>query len=257
MPETILVTQADSVCVLTLNRPEVMNALSVKLLEELRDALKKAQEDRAVRCVVLAGQGRAFCAGADLTGKGLEQGVQHMLDTYYHPVIEHIVTMPKPVIAAVNGVAAGAGMSLALACDLRLASTEAVFTTAFTRIGLTIDAGGSYFLPQLVGRGRAFELAYSSRKIGAEEALQLGLAEVMMEAEGFEVSALAYASELASGATQAFAAVKRQLNAALVNDLSRQLALESELQQQASQTTDFAEGVRAFAEKRAPVFRGE
>ena len=242
---------------ITLNRPEVLNALSLELLGALRDALSEAADDSGVRAVLLTGAGRGFCAGADLATTGPDSDVKHVVETYYNPVARLLAAMPKPVVAAVNGVAAGAGMSLALACDLRLLSAEASFAVGFTRVGLVMDASASYFLPRLVGRGRAFELAYSGRRVGAEEALRLGLGETLLPADGFAEAAWAFVKELAAGPTRSFALVKELLNASPHNDLEAQVALEADLQAQVSRTADVREGVRAFAEKRPPRFRGE
>ncbi len=242
---------------ITLNRPDVLNALSLELLGELRDALREAADDKNVRAVLLTGAGRGFCAGADLGSTSLGSSTKDIIETYYNPVAHALATMPKPVVAAVNGVAAGAGMSLALACDLRLLSANASFAVGFTRIGLVMDASASYFLPRLVGRARAFELAYSGRRVGAEEALALGLGETLLPADGFAEAAWAFIKELAAGPTRSFALVKEQLNASPHNDLEGQLALEATLQAQASGTADVLEGIGAFSEKRPPRFRGE
>lgn len=262
--ETVTLTNHHNVSTIALNRPDKLNALTPQLLGDIRDALSTVAEDSSVRVVILTGAGRAFCAGADLqaglpsTGTPEEIGaaVDMMLSDYYHPIVEHIVSMPKPVIAAVNGVAAGAGMSLALACDMRVIADSTVFSTAFTGIGLTMDAGGSYFLPRLVGMGRAFELGYSARKVQAEEAVRIGLAELIFPSDSFAESVAGLAAQLAHGATFAYGKLKQSLNASFDNDLSAHLALEASLQGQAAQSADFAEGVAAFVAKRPPVFQG-
>lgn len=240
---------------ISLNRPEVLNALSLELLGELREALEWAAERREVRAVLLTGAGRAFSAGADLASTSVDADIGTVLEESYHPVVRGIVTMPKPVVAAVNGVAAGAGMSLALACDLRLLSEQASFVLGFTGIALVPDASGSYFLPRLVGRSRALELAYSNRKVDAEEALALGLGEHILR-ENFEAEAWGYAQQLARGPTRSFALLKRLLNGSASNDFEAQLGLEAELQSEAAGSEDAREGVRAFKEKRPPSFRG-
>ncbi len=249
------VTQTGALLTIALNRPQVLNALTLELLGELQSALGEAAAD-AVRAVLLTGEGRGFCSGADLGATTLGKDTTKIVETYYNPVVLALAALRKPVIAAVNGVAAGAGMSLALACDLRLLSEAAVFTLGFSRIGLVMDAAMSYTLPRLVGPARALELAYTGRKIGAEEALKLGLGELVLPAEDFAEKAAEFAAALAEGPTQSYARIKAQVAASLGNSLEAQLGLEARLQGEASQTKDFAEGVRAFAEKRTPVFRG-
>ncbi len=205
---------------------------------------------------MLTGAGRGFCAGADLAGTEVEGGIGPLVEGYYNPVVRALCALEKPVVAAVNGVAAGAGMSLALACDMRLLSSDAAFALGFTRIALAMDASCSYFLPRLVGLGRAFELAYSGRKVDAKEAIELGLGEQLFDASTFIEESWAWVKSLARGPTVAFAAVKQELHASLGNTLEKQLALEAEAQDRSSRTEDFSEGVRAFKEKRAPSFEG-
>ena len=253
--QTLKVARTGALLTVSLNRPQVLNALTLELLTELQAALEEAADD-AVRAVLLTGAGRGFCSGADLSATVLDKDTTKLVETYYNPVALALAALRKPVIAAVNGVAAGAGMSLALACDLRVLSEAAVFTLGFSRIGLVMDASMSYTLPRLVGPARALELAYTGRKITAAEALKLGLGELILPAEGFAEKAVAFAAALAEGPTQSYARIKAQVAASLGNTLDAQLGLEARLQGEASQTQDFAEGVRAFAEKRAPVFRG-
>lgn len=255
--ETLVVSQDASLATITLNRPDVMNAFSPHMLTELHGALERLESLSDVRCIVITGSGRGFCAGADLSVTKLDQDFEAFLITYYHPVIETIYHLKKPVIAAVNGVAAGAGMSLAMACDLRLVSSEAVFTTAFSRIGLTLDAGGSYFLAKLVGRARAFDLSYTSRKVSAEEALSMGLADYVFDAGSFDASVLTFVLKLANGPSKAFGFIKEQINAESGNSLAEHLKLEAKRQDEASKTSDFNEGVAAFLDKRTPDFKGD
>lgn len=253
--QMLSVTREGSLLTLKLDRPHVLNALTLELLGEVSTALQEAAQP-TVRAVLLTGNGRGFCAGADLGATELTGNAAEIVKTHYNPVARSLRALEKPVIAAVNGVAAGAGMSLALACDLRLLSEKAVFAVGFAGIGLAMDASMSYTLPRLVGTTRAFELAYSGRKVSAEEALELGLGEQILPADGFLEAATAYAKALADGPTQCYARIKRQLYASAHNTFDEQLALEAELQDEASQTEDFREGVQAFAEKRAPRFRG-
>jgi 2-(1,2-epoxy-1,2-dihydrophenyl)acetyl-CoA isomerase len=255
MYKTLLVDTQDNALRIRLNRPEVLNALTLELLSELKDALTNASQQIDIRAVLLTGEGRGFCAGADLAATKMEN-VKEVVETYYNPVIYLLATMPKPVIAAINGVAAGAGMSLTLACDMRLISEQAVLTAGFTKIGLSLDAGMSFFLPRLVSRGRAFELAYSNRSITSAEALQLGLVEKVLPGDGFADAAFAFVKELAHGPAS-FSLVKQLFNETATNDLEKQLKLEATLQQQAAHTFDAGEGIRAFKEKRKPNFRGE
>jgi 2-(1,2-epoxy-1,2-dihydrophenyl)acetyl-CoA isomerase len=252
--KTLYVTRDGALLSITLNRPQVLNALTPELLTELREALSLAADD-AVRAVLLTGAGRGFCSGADLTATPLEDAAA-VVETFYNPVVWALMGLRKPVVAAVGGVAAGAGMSLALACDLRLLSESAVFTLGFSRIGLALDAGISYTLPRLVGSARVLELAYSGRKVDAREAMALGLGERVLPADGFAEAATAFAKALSEGPTQSYARIKEQIAVSSDNALEAQLALEARLQGEASRTEDFAEGVGTFAEKREPVFRG-
>jgi 2-(1,2-epoxy-1,2-dihydrophenyl)acetyl-CoA isomerase len=256
MYSSLKLNQVDQTLEISLNRPDVLNALSLELLQELKAALAAASEDKTIRAVVLTGAGRGFSAGADLTSTSLSGDVQSIVESYYNPIVSLLATMPKPVIAAINGVAAGAGLSLALACDMRVMSQQAVLTVGFTKIGLSLDAGMSFFLPRLVSRGRAFELAYSNRSLNADDALALGLVEKVLPAEGFAEAALLFAKALAQGPAS-FTQVKGLLNQSAANTLDEQLSLEARMQAKAAQTSDVKEGVRAFAEKRRAIFRGE
>lgn len=253
---TLALEREDGALGIRLNRPEVLNALSLELLSELREALTQAAADPEVRAVLLSGAGRGFCAGADLASTGVDAAIGELIEGYYNPVVRMIVAMPKPVVAAVNGVAAGAGLSLALACDLRLLSPKATFVVGFSGIGLALDASSSYFLPRLLGRARALELAYTNRRVGAEEALALGLGERLLDEEGFEAESWAFARQLARGPTRSFGLIKWQLTASESSDLETQLALEAELQTEAAKSEDAREGVAAFKAKRPPRFRG-
>ncbi len=241
---------------ITLARPDVLNALSPELLEALAAALTGPAAEPDVRAVLLTGAGRGFCAGADLSRTSVDGGIGDLLERLYHPVVRALAGLRKPVVAGVNGVAAGAGMSLALACDLRLLSSAASFAVGFTGVGLALDASCSYTLPRLVGLGRAHELAFSGRRVGAEEAVALGLGEQVIDADTFSREAWAYVGRLAEGPTLGFGLVKRELRAALDNDLATQLELEAAAQAEAAASEDVREGLRAFREKRPPRFRG-
>lgn len=241
---------------ITLDRPEVLNALSLELLEELADALTGPAAEPDVRAVLITGAGRGFSAGADLAVTPVDADIGPLLERYYHPVIGAIQRLEKPVVAGVNGVAAGAGLSLAVACDLRVASEAAVFALGFTAIGLVMDAGCSYHLPRLIGVGRTMDLALGNRRLDAAEAKAIGLVERVLPAEGFADAAWDLVKQLAAGPTLSYALVKRQLGVTLRNDLEDQLALEAGAQSRAAASQDAREGVSAFREKRAPSFRG-
>jgi 2-(1,2-epoxy-1,2-dihydrophenyl)acetyl-CoA isomerase len=254
------VERAAGVLRLTLNRPSRLNALDDELLDALGVALEVARDDDAVRCVLITGAGRGFCAGADLaSGLLLDANrgelVRRRLQTLYAPVILGIRELEKPVVAAVNGVAAGAGMSLALACDLRVCGESASFIQAFVRIGLVPDAGSTFFLPRLVGMARAAELAMLGDAVSAEEALRIGLVNRVVPDGSLPEEARALAERLARG-PRSVGLAKRALNAALVSDLRGQLACEEDLQALAIASEDAVEGVTAFIEKRAAEFRG-
>ena len=256
-PETPLRTEiADGVATLTLNRPDALNALNSQLRRELLAALKAITRDEAVRSVVITGAGRGFCAGADLRGGSGERDFRAVLSSEYNPLIEAIRNLPKPVVAAVNGVAAGAGVSLALAADVVVASDEARFVPAFGRIGLVPDSGLARVLVRGVGRHRAFEILMGERQLGAGEAHDLGLVAAVVPADRLADAARELAQRLAEGPTMSIGLTKRLLNAAEDASLSDQLKTEAALQDLAGRSEDHAEGVAAFAEKRDPRFTG-
>lgn len=258
---TIRYEVSEAVATLTFNRPEVFNAFNDLMSEEVLAALKQAAKDENVRCVVITGTGKAFCAGQDLGSRNVADfdAELHLGDSVrerYNPIIRLIRTMDKPVIAALNGVAAGAGCSMALACDLRLASTRASLIQAFVKIGAAPDSGASFFLPRLVGLGRAAELLFLGDKLEAAEAERWGLVNRVAEPEAFEELVKAYAQRLAQAPTRAIALAKRALNKALDSDLDATLEHEAWMQELAGRSADYREGVRAFTEKRAPVYTG-
>ena len=252
----ILKERQDGVLVLTLNRPEKLNAITGELLDALYAALKEGEEDREVRALLLTGAGRAFSAGQDLTEFGDRKPDYEAHLRRGNRVVEALSGLEKPLVVAVNGVAAGAGMSLALWGDLRLAAVGASFTTAFVRIGLVPDSGLSFLLPRLVGLAKAQELLLLSPRLSAEEALALGVVHRVVPAEKLMEEALSLAKELAQGPTRAYALTKKLLLETYRLSLTEALALEAVLQGQAGQTQDHEEGVRAFREKRPPRFQG-
>ena len=241
---------------LTLNRPEALNALNAQMRAELLQAVNAARRDDTVRAVVITGAGRGFCAGADLRGGSSERQFRRVLTTEYNPLMESIRALPQPVVAAVNGVAAGAGVSLAFAADIVVASDDARFVPAFNRIGLVPDSGLARTLVRAVGRHRAFEILMGERKLDADDARDLGLVAAVVPADRLAVAAHELARRLARGPTRAIGLTKRLLNAAEDATLSETLASEAALQELAGRTDDHAEGVAAFGEKREPEFRG-
>lgn len=247
------------VATLTLDRPEALNALTVPVKVALREALERIAADRAVRAVILTGAGRAFCAGQDLAERDQPDAapLDEELRERYNPIIRAIRSMDQPVIAAINGVAAGAGASLALACDLRIASVHGRFMLAFGRIGLVPDSGATWFLPRLLGHARASELALIGDPIDADDALRLGLVSRVVPADQLISAARDMADVIAAGAPQAMALAKRALQRAWTIDLDEALEDEAELQGVAGASGDHAEGLAAFREKRPPRFTGE
>ena len=254
--KAVLLAQEGGVATLTLNRPEVLNALNKDLMLALRAAVDQVAADTSVRAVVLTGNGRGFSAGADLASTGGDLPPGDLLRQRYHPVIEALRGMEKPVITAVNGVAAGAGMSLALAGDIVLAGESASFLQAFSKIGLVPDAGSTYFLPRLVGAMRARALAILADKISASDAQAMGMVWKVVPDEALQAEARRMATHLAKMPTRAYAMIKDALNQSLDNTLPEQLEIEADLQTIAGKSEDFREGVAAFLAKRPPDFKG-
>ena len=255
-PETIRVEHADGVATITLNRPESLNALNAPMRRELLTAFKGLARDDAVRAVVLTGEGRGFCSGADLRGGSGEREFRRVLTTEYNPLIRAIRELPRPVVAAVNGVAAGAGVSLALACDLVLAAEDARFIQAFVKIGLVPDSGSTRTLVRTMGRHRAAQLIFGGEPLSAADAHAAGLVNRVVPAAELAAAAREEAQRLAAAPTRAIAYAKRLINAAEDADLDAQLAAEAAYQELAGRTVDHAEGVAAFGEKREPRFLG-
>lgn len=261
MPDFIRFDISDGVAELTLNRPDVLNSFHLDMAREVQDALEQAVSSEEIRAVLLTGAGRGFCAGQDLAAVPLgdDAPLPDLAETVraqYNPIILTIRELPKPVVCAVNGVAAGAGANLAFACDIVLAATEASFIQSFSRIGLVPDSGGTFLLPRLVGHARASGLVLLGDRLAATQARDWGLIWDVVEPAELMTKARALAAHLATQPTKGLGLTKQLLNASLLNDLPTQLELEARLQAEAGWTDDFFEGVRAFREKRKPVFRG-
>ncbi|WP_149263427.1 enoyl-CoA hydratase-related protein [Actinomadura sp. K4S16] len=260
MSETVLFDVTDGVGTITLNRPDGMNSLTVEMKESLRAAVVRAAADPAVRAVILTGAGRAFCAGQDLREHGdnlaAGRGLDGTVRDHYNPIVLAIAGMRKPVVAAVNGVAAGAGASLAFACDLVVASDKARFATAFTGIGLAPDSGMSWTLQRLVGRAKAAELLLLGEPVKAQDALEMGLVTRVVPADELAPASVELARRLASGPTVAYGAVKAALDHAATHDLASALEREAELQDECEKTSDHHNATEAFLKKQQPVFEG-
>jgi len=254
------IAQRDGVRTLTLDRPDVLNSINARLADELTEALRHSAEDEDVRAILLTGSGRAFCAGQDLSEVLPRDGVQpdlgEIVARQYNPIVRAIRTAEKPVVCAVNGVAAGAGANIALACDIVLASQEATFIQSFARIGLIPDSGGTFMLPRLVGMQRATALAMLGEKLTADVAKQWGLVYDVVPPTVLPDRSFDLARRLATMPTRALGLIKRGFNASASSSLDEQLALEEALQREAGRTADYAEGVSAFMEKRTPSYHG-
>jgi 2-(1,2-epoxy-1,2-dihydrophenyl)acetyl-CoA isomerase len=255
----IQVVVSDGVATITLDRADALNALTIPMKEALLAALRDLGAAADVRAIILTGAGRAFCAGQDLRER-LQPGAPSLgeeLRERYNPIVRAIRAVPQPVVGAINGVAAGAGASLAFACDLRVASDAASFVLAFGRIGLIPDSGATWTLPRLVGLAKASEMALLNEPVSAAEALRIGLVSKIVAGESLMDEARAVAARLAAGAPAANAATKRLLERGLASDLEAALAAETEAQDRLGAAADHAEGIAAFLEKRPPQFRGE
>jgi 2-(1,2-epoxy-1,2-dihydrophenyl)acetyl-CoA isomerase len=258
--EPVLVERNGPVLKITLNRPDKLNSFNEAMHLALRAAVARAEEEATVRAVLLTGAGRGFCAGQDLGDRNVaadqELDLGATIETFYNPLIRRLRALEKPVVCAVNGVAAGAGANLALACDIVLAARSARFIQAFCRIGLVPDSGGTYFLPRLIGDARARALAMTGEAVTAEQALAWGMVWQVVEDERLPDEAMALTRRLADGPTKGLGLIKRALNVSLAHSLDQQLDLERDLQRMAGASRDYREGVAAFLAKRPPVFRG-
>ncbi|MFA3783489.1 enoyl-CoA hydratase-related protein [Melioribacteraceae bacterium 4301-Me] len=257
----ITVEIKENVSVIKLNRPEVLNSINKHMAKEIQDALIEAKGSKEIRAVLLTGEGRAFCAGQDLAEavplEGNPADIGEIIRDSYNPIIKLIRETEKPIVCAVNGVAAGAGVNITLACDIVLASDSASFIQAFSKIGLIPDSGGTFFLPRIAGVQRASAMTMLADKITAAEALNFGLVYKIFPDDKLFDEAFLIAKKLSQMPTKALGLIKRALNKSLTNNLEEQLALEEKLQIEASKTDDYKEGVKAFLEKRTPKFKGE
>jgi 2-(1,2-epoxy-1,2-dihydrophenyl)acetyl-CoA isomerase len=260
MNESIILNIENKIAYITLNRPEVFNSFNREMALLLQDTLDACETNSEVRAIVLSGNGKAFCAGQDLkevTSPELNPGFKKILEEHYNPIILRIRTIEKPIIAAVNGVAAGAGANIALACDVVVANENASFIQAFSLIGLIPDSAGTFFLPRLIGFQKASALMMLGDKIGAEEAERLGMIYKCVPSEEFQETINKLALKMANMPTKALGLIKKTLNQSLTNNLEAQLDLESKYQIEAAGSEDYQEGVAAFIEKRKPNFSGK
>lgn len=257
----ILTTLETGVLTITLNRPDRLNSFNDEMHRHLSDAITIAERDESVRCVVITGAGRGFCAGQDLNDRNVSVGSEtpdlgFSVETYYNPLIRRLTGLPKPIICAVNGVAAGAGAAIALAGDIVIAAKSASFIQSFCRLGLVPDSGGSWFLPQLAGHARAMGMALLGDKISAEQALQWGMIWQVVENEQLMNRAQQLAQHLATQPTYGLGLIKKAIYSAATNTLDEQLNLERDLQRLGGRSEDYREGVTAFLNKREPQFKG-
>jgi len=256
---SILLNIQNNIATITLNRPEVFNSFNREMALSMQNILDQCAQDENVRAIVITGSGKAFCAGQDLkevTTPELNPGFRKILEEHYNPIVSRIRTIEKPIIAAVNGVAAGAGANIALACDIVIAAENAAFIQAFSKIGLVPDSAGTFFLPRLIGFQKASALMMLGDKVSAQEAFNIGMIYKFYPIAFFEEEIQKIATTLANMPTKAIGLTKKLLNESMSNNLQQQLALESDLQIEASSSNDYSEGVNAFMEKRTPEFKG-
>lgn len=256
---TILLNKENGIGSITFNRPDKFNSFNREMSLAFQDALDDCEKDGDVRCIYITGSGKAFCAGQDLAEAVDPQGpeLEQIVREHYNPIIRRLRNIEKPIVAAVNGVAAGAGANIALACDVVLATAGASFIQAFSKIALIPDSAGTFFLPRLVGMQRALALTMLGEKVGADEAVAMGMIYKSFADETFEAESKKIAATLAQMPTKGLGLTKRLLNQSYQNSLEQQLDMEKELQVEAGSTEDFKEGVTAFLEKRKPVFKGK
>jgi 2-(1,2-epoxy-1,2-dihydrophenyl)acetyl-CoA isomerase len=255
----LLFHQDNGVATISLNRPEVYNALNDEITFELQDALKAVAKDESIRVVVLTGEGKAFCSGQDLKAgsPGEKRSFMDSLHKRYNPIIRAMRNLPKPIIGRLNGVAAGAGCSIALACDVIVAAEEATMIEVFINIGLVPDSGSSYFLPRAIGMAKAFELCSMGNRVKAKEALELGLINKVVAADELDAVVKEYADYYAQAPTKAIGLIKKMLQKAMTSSLEDMLEYEAYAQEIAGSSRDYKEGVTAFLEKRKPIFVGK
>jgi 2-(1,2-epoxy-1,2-dihydrophenyl)acetyl-CoA isomerase len=259
--ETVRLDTADGVATLTLARPDRLNSFTVQMHGEVQDALARVRADRAVRCLVLTGAGRGFCAGQDLADRAVDPNAAGVdlgesIERYYKPLVQALRSLEMPTLAAVNGVAAGAGANLALACDLVFAARSASFFQSFSKIGLVPDCGGTWWLPRLVGPARAMGLALTAEKLSAERAEQWGLIWKCVDDDALMPAVQVLARELAAGPTRGYVRTRQAIDAAATLTLDASLDLERDCQRELGRGDDYREGVAAFMARRTPVFKG-
>lgn len=255
----LIISKNNGVCELRLNRPDVFNSFNKNMAMALQKALDDCASDAEIRTIVITGEGKAFCAGQDLAEATDPNGpeLKSIVREHYNPIIRRIREIEKPVIAAVNGVAAGAGANIALACDITFAKESASFIQAFSKIGLIPDSGGTFFLPRIVGMQKSLALMMTGDKVGAKEAESMNMIYKAVADDAFDTAVKEFAEKLAKMPTRGLGLTKKAINASWMNTLTEQLDVEERLQTEAGQTYDFNEGVAAFLEKRKPEFKGE